>query len=126
MDGSLLHIFSAHLLHTHQLPSVIQEEQARTLAAVIPDTHSVVMGDFNATPDSNTVAIMKKSLVKADGNSETPTWSVYVEESDQCRTNGVTVRLDYIFTTQDISIIHTKVEKSDGSDHLPISMDIEL
>lgn len=126
IHSKMLHIFCTHLKHTHQLPSLIQEEQARTLSSVIPDTSSIVMGDFNAIPGSKTVAIMKKRLIKADGNSKTPTWSVYVEERDQCRTNGVTIRLDYIFTTKDIAVISTEVEKSDGSDHLPISAIIEI
>lgn len=124
IDGRLVHVFSTHFLHTHQKPSIIQEEQARTLVSVVPDSHAIVMGDFNATPESATLAIMKQKLRKTDGESQTPTWSLY--EEGCCKTNGVTVRLDYIFVTHDIQVLQTTVRSSDGSDHLPISADIEL
>jgi endonuclease/exonuclease/phosphatase family metal-dependent hydrolase len=122
---SILHVFSTHLVHTHQQPSNVQEQQVATLIKTVPPTHTVVMGDFNATPDS--VAIQKMRAVLRDNNSETkPTWSMYPEGCNTCNPKSVSITLDYIFTTKDISTKFFVVGASKGSDHLPISVLIEV
>lgn len=120
-----LHVFSTHLLHTHQQPSQIQELQANSLIKVLPSTHSIVMGDFNATPDSQAIKKMSDVLVNTDPLS-TPTWSVYPEGCLVCNPQAVDTRLDYIFITRDIKATSFKVEKSKGSDHLPISVKVDI
>src|SRR4030042_4344949 len=101
INGRLLHIFSIHLIHTHQQPSEIQEKEVENLIKVLPPEHAVVMGDFNATPDSNPIQKMKSVITDADPKSN-PTWSVYPEGCKDCRPNKVNIKLDYIFTTPDL------------------------
>lgn len=120
-----LHVFSTHLLHTHQQPSEIQKLQANNLIKAIPSEHIIVMGDFNATPESETIQKMQDVLVNTDPIL-TPTWSVYPEGCLICKPNAINICLDYIFTSKDIKIRLFKVEKSKGSDHLPISVMIEI
>lgn len=124
--NNVLHIFNTHLLHTHQQPSEIQEEQARTLISVVPKQSALVMGDFNATPDSNAIQIMGKALTQVDGNTTIPTWSVYPEGCEECKPSGVKIRLDYMFATDDLKTETFQVVESDGSDHLPISAEIDI
>src|SRR3990170_5005853 len=73
-----LHVFSTHLIHTHQQPSKEQEEQGLNLLKNLPKIRTIVMGDFNATPQSWGIKQMQKVLVNSDP-SLAPTWSVYPE-----------------------------------------------
>jgi len=125
LPGNTLHVFSTHLVHTHQQPSEIQDLQAENLTKVLPATKTIVMGDFNATPDSNTVKKMREVLKDTDSSSA-PTWSVYPEGCPVCNLQKLDTRLDYIFASADIETASPKVESSEGSDHLPISVLVEI
>jgi endonuclease/exonuclease/phosphatase family metal-dependent hydrolase len=120
-----LHVFSTHLIHTHQKPSEIQEEQARNLIELIPNESSILAGDFNATPESEAIKLLNSVFVDTDKTSS-PTWSVYKAGCELCSLNKITIRLDYIFTTKDVGSSSFAVGQSRGSDHLPISTIIEV
>jgi endonuclease/exonuclease/phosphatase family metal-dependent hydrolase len=115
-----LHVFSTHLIHTHQQPSDVQDSQVENLLKVLPKTMTIVMGDFNATPESNAIRKMKEQLRDTDSSSA-PTWSVYPEGCVTCNPQKIDTRLDYIFASKDLQSHDFKVEQSDASDHLPIS-----
>lgn len=125
VDNQILHVFSMHLSHTHQQESEIQIEQGLNLIKLLPNKNTIVMGDFNATPESLTIKNMQKVLVDTDPSS-LPTWSVYPEGCHSCKPQGLSFRLDYIFTSKDISIKSFGVGDSKGSDHLPITALIEI
>jgi endonuclease/exonuclease/phosphatase family metal-dependent hydrolase len=121
IGSNILHVFSTHLLHTHQKPSDLQALQARNLIKILSKEKTILMGDFNATPESETIQIIKTALKNTDPDSP-PTWSVYPEGCAVCLPRQIDIRLDYIFTTPDIRTTSPKVESSKGSDHLPISV----
>lgn len=126
IEDKILHVFSTHLLHTHQKPSAIQDEQAENLAKLISQENSVLMGDFNALPDSNAIKIMDRILINTDQNL-LPTWSMHPEGCHTCNPKAELIyKLDYIFTSKDLKTKNCTVEKSQGSDHLPISVLVEL
>jgi len=125
IGDKILHVFSTHLTHTHQKDSVAQLQQAEELMKHIPSEMSVLMGDFNATPESITIQRVKTQLVDTDSKDQ-PTWSVYPQGCITCNPQEIDIRLDYIFTTKDIKTHSYKVENSKGSDHLPISVIVEL
>jgi endonuclease/exonuclease/phosphatase family metal-dependent hydrolase len=116
-----LHVFSTHLVHTHQKKSDVQESQARNLLKILPKEKTIVMGDFNATPESATIQIMESELANTDP-SASPTWSVYLEGCTVCNPQKIETRLDYIFASKDLRTSSPKVESSKASDHLPISV----
>lgn len=116
---TMLDVFSVHLWHTHQKPNPIQEEQARNLLTAVPTQNALVMGDFNATPDSATIKIITEKLKNTDPTNA-PTWSMYDAGCTECAINGVKKRLDYIFTTPDVLTHSPTVLQSTGSDHLPV------
>lgn len=119
IEDKILHVFSTQLLHTHQKESEEQVEQVANIIKVLPRDKVIVMGDFNATPDSQAIKNMKKLLVDTD-STNTPTWSVYPEGCHLCLPQKIDIRLDYIFTSKDITVKSFKAEDSRGSDHLPI------
>jgi len=117
----VLHVFSTHLLHTHQQHSDVQNEQVENLIKLLPHERTIVMGDFNATPDSEVIRSVRSVLNDSDLSSA-PTWSVYPEGCDVCDPQSIDTRLDYIFTTPDLKTFSPAVGSSKGSDHLPISV----
>src|SRR3989344_5755469 len=125
IGGETLHVFNTHLLHTHQKYSEVQMEQIEKLLQLLPDKNTVVMGDFNATPESEAIRNMRAALLDSDPTSA-PTWSVYPEGCDVCNPQAVDIRLDYMFTTPDLKALSSRVEDSNASDHLPVSAEIEV
>ena len=122
----LLHVVSTHLFHPHfRQPSPEQEMQAENLIKALPSERTIVIGDFNATPDSEAVRKMRAVLADTDPASA-PTWSVYPEGCKTCDPQGVNTRFDYIFVSKDLTATNFKVHASKGSDHLPISTTIEI
>src|SRR3989344_839685 len=63
VNGTIVHVFSTHLKHTHQKPSEEQEAQVARLIEKLPSDKVIVMGDFNATPDSAAIKAMKEVMV---------------------------------------------------------------
>ena len=126
-----LNVFSTHLVHIHQQPSETQEKlethemQATNLIKFLPKENTIVMGDFNATQKSAAIRKMCEAFVDTDPAS-TPTWSVYPEGCPVCKPQSIDTRLDYIFTSRGIKTSSFKVENSKGSDHLPISVIVEI
>jgi len=125
VNDKLLYVFSTHLLHTHQEPSNIQDEQAKNLSKILPQEKTILMGDFNALPDSNAIKIVSKTFINTDPRL-LPTWSIYPEGCPTCNPKGVIYKLDYIFTSKDLKTSDYKVEQTKGSDHLPISVLFKL
>lgn len=120
-----LNVFNTHLLHTHQEPSAIQDLQAEGLLRVLSSTDTIVMGDFNALPESNAVKIMKKSL-RDTVDTHRSTWSLNVKGCPVCKIGDLRYCLDYIFVTKDLRTRSFQVENSKASDHLPISVVVEV
>lgn len=121
-----LDIFSTHLLHTDQKPSATQDEQVDRLIKVLPADHAIVMGDFNATPDSSVIQKMRETMVDTDP-AETPTLNADLFDCPDCDPKNIAdTRLDYIFTSKDVKTSAFKVEHASGSDHFPISVIIEI
>ncbi len=125
VSGKILQVFSAHLMHAHLQFSEIQNLQTENLIKILPKEKTIVMGDFNATPESFVFEQMNKVLQNSDP-ALTPTWSMYPEGCPVCKPEKIDTRLDYIFTSSDLKISSPKVEASKGSDHLPISIVVEI
>lgn len=127
IDDKILHVFSTHLIHTHQQPSELQDLQATNLVKVLTPEKTILMGDFNALPDSNAIKIISNVLINTDANL-LPTWSVYPYgcKDKTCVPSGIKYKLDNIFVSNDLQTSLFKVEESKASDHLPISVIIEV
>lgn len=125
MNGRVLHIFSTHTLHTHQKESLQQEAQIARLIEELPSENVVMMGDFNATPESAGIRMVREVLVDTDPTDK-PTWSMYPEGCSVCLPQKLDTRLDYIFVSKDIAFHSHEVGESKGSDHLPISVEVDL
>ena len=125
IGGTQLHVFNTHLMHTHQKQSDLQDQQADTLIRLLPKEKALLMGDLNATPESTVVMKMKQVLNNTD-LSDAPTWSMYPDGCHTCNPQAIDTRLDYIFTSKDLKTNSPAVGDSKASDHLPISVMVEV
>ena len=125
VNNTILHVFSTHLAHTHQKQSDIQDLQVENLIKLLPKEKTIVMGDFNATPDSGAIKRMREVVNNTDP-SGAPTWSVYPEGCHICNPQAIDTRLDYIFAGKDLKTHSPAIGNSKASDHLPVSVTIEL
>ena len=125
VNDEIFHIFNTHIMHTHQQQSDVQDSQVEKLLSLLPEKRTLVMGDFNATPESGVIKRMCEALNNTDP-SNTPTWTTDPKGCSKCDVRGVTVRLDYIFASRDLTTHSPAVGKSDASDHLPISVTVKI
>lgn len=125
INEKIIHILCTHLIHAHQQPSIIQDEQADDLIKILPLDNIILCGDFNAVPQSKTIRKLSNVLTNTDSQF-IPTWSVYKEGCEVCNPKGVIYKLDNIFVSEDVKFASFNVEQSNASDHLPISVKVEV
>ncbi len=126
VGDKILHIFSVHLNHTHQTQSELQDLQAKNLIELAKGENTMVMGDFNSLPETSVIQIMRNSFADSEISPPTPTWSVYKNGCTVCLIDEVKHKLDYVFTSKDMKADQFTVYDSKASDHLPISVVIEI
>ncbi len=126
IGDNILNVFSIHLRHTHQKQLELQDLQAENLLKFLPTKNTIVMGDFNSLPESSVIKKMNDSLQDIEMGSSTPTWSVYKEGCTCLVEDKIIYKLDYIFTSKEMKASSFKVYDSKASDHLPISVIIEI
>ncbi len=124
--GRVFHIFSIHLKHVHQQEADIQNEQIASLIKMLPKEHVIVMGDFNATPKMTAITRMREVLTDTDPK-EMPTLNAPLFDCKVCDRSLIsTTKLDYIFVSSDLQAHSFTVEEGKGSDHLPVSVILEV
>ncbi len=119
-------VFGLHLKHTHQEDSPLQNQQANNLLKFVPQASAIIMGDFNALPESYPIKSISHTLQNAEKGLQTPTWSMYKDGCSVCQEDKLIHKLDYIFVTKDIAVTEYKVGQSTGADHLPVTTTIEI
>ena len=123
---NILNVFSIHLKHSHQQQLDLQDLQADNLFKLAPKENTIIMGDFNALPESSVIQKMNINLQNTEKDFNTPTWSVYEKGCSTCLIKDIKYKLDYIFTTKDIKVDSFEVYDLKASDHLPVSAIIEI
>src|SRR3989344_675688 len=125
-DKTTLHVFSTHLKHTHQKPSELQDLQTENILKIVPKENALVMGDFNAIPESNCIKLVESALENMGKDPSLNTWSVYPEGCPVCKPQAIDTQLDYIFRSRDVKASSFTVHTTKGSDHLPVSVMVEV
>ncbi len=133
LSNETLHVFNTHFDH---MGSEARKQSTvlilnKISAYGIQDERLVVMGDFNAVPESEPIAVLKKELDYGLDISESEfqgpdgTFNAF----DSIRPLGDAI--DYIFTNQldVISYRHIDDRKGNGffiSDHFPVFIEVKL
>jgi endonuclease/exonuclease/phosphatase family metal-dependent hydrolase len=125
VGGVKLHVLTTHLVYEGLKPSFIQKIQVDSLLKVSSKAKTILMGDFNATPDMEQMQTMAATMVRV--GDERPTWNQYPDPAeDGPHRSGLIYTIDYIFVSRDIAYHSYEVGSSSASDHLPISTIIEI
>jgi len=126
VGGTSLRAFSTHLVYGGGRTAAVREAQAERLLAFVPSTAAIVMGDFNATPESDAVRKMSSVMTQTESNLARYTIGRHPELYHAADGATDKQRLDYIFTTRDLRALESGVVDSDASDHIPIFALVEL
>lgn len=95
-----------------------QKNAVRTLIANIPEKSCVLMGDFNMEPDNKILNPIKQRLFDTADRFDCEKLSYPSDKP--------TVKIDYIFTTDDITVLDSDIPAIVSSDHRPHIATIEI
>ncbi|MBD1382033.1 endonuclease/exonuclease/phosphatase family protein [Metabacillus arenae] len=116
VKGNHLHFYNTHLA----LTSAEREIQINEVIDIASQSKGpkVIVGDLNATPESNEMKPMNSHYLDVFAG-QTSNSNTYPAENPA-------KRIDYIFTSDDIETVNTEVIDTLASDHLPITAKIVL
>lgn len=84
----------------------------------------ILMGDFNAEPDSPELAIASQSLRDTVAMAGDP--EQFTLEFREPPIGVPNVRIDYIFVSPDVEVLETYTPTSQASDHLPVVATVSI
>ncbi|OCA86130.1 endonuclease/exonuclease/phosphatase [Bacillus sp. FJAT-27225] len=114
VKGSLIRFYNTHLA----LTAAERERQIKEIVSIteVSEGPRVIVGDFNTVPESSEMQHMYIDYFDVFKDNPEPTFSA----------SKPTQRIDYIFTSTYVKTIEAEVIKTDASDHLPITAEIEI
>lgn len=131
-SGKLFFVFSVHFDHEG---IVARRESAKLMLkkiAEIAGTNPVLcVGDFNSTPETEQILVMKSLLLDAYQTTLAPPYGPIGTFNDFKLNASMTERIDYIFTNREIAVLKYGV-LSDSfnqrfpSDHHPVVARVEI
>ncbi|AVP96031.1 endonuclease [Ahniella affigens] len=111
-DGQDLRLIVVHMA----LTAAGQLKQSRYLADLTADMkHVAILGDFNATPESDSLAPLfaSKRLRSANTEPSFPSWNP-------------SRNIDLVLLSAGLKVKHAEVYSVPISDHLPVQIDVEI
>lgn len=123
INHSLVTIGTTHLSYTDRFEETlakITEENNLLEALKVVNNKLIITGDFNTSEKSYLVQAMEKKYKHAGPAYVEKTWTTkpfYYNGFDEDKLNW---RLDYVFTTHDITVTNSEIIQTEFSDHLPI------
>ena len=115
--GEPLTVIASHL-HYSTGESGLREEQVRALVQAWGDaSHTVILGDFNATPDTPDIRLLREAgLTDAFVAAKVETGGGHTAPS-----SDPTRRIDYIWVSEDLNARDFSVAGGRASDHLSVA-----
>lgn len=95
-----------------------KENAVQTVVSNLPQERCVLMGDFNMHPDNPTLAPIMQRLYDTAQNFSSPKLSF--------PSDAPTVKIDYIFVTDDLEVESADIPEIVSSDHRPHVATIEV
>lgn len=128
-DGTTLTVGTAHLSYIPggvMTPEKRQEIDALIAAATKHAERYVFTGDLNEPPESYTVKTLEAHLRHCGPPYDVLTWPTRPFQSLEHVEHSLGWRIDYVFATQDLSVVDADVVDTDVSDHLPIVVELDV
>lgn len=86
----------------------------------------ILAGDFNVTPDDPRIQELAKRFNHVGPDYSQKTWTTKPHKTPDFEATTLDWRYDYIFASDDIKIVDTKIVDTAVSDHLPILATIDI
>jgi endonuclease/exonuclease/phosphatase family metal-dependent hydrolase len=116
--GFDVRVFNTHLQHNSQVERLAQIARIREIVATANQS-VVLLGDFNARPESPEISAITEDLVDAWVTAGVgPGYTIDAETPH--------ARIDYVLTSEGIVARTAAVLSTNGSDHLPVVADLAL
>ena len=125
----ILDVGTTHTSYTHHFINTARKRQeARKLIKLIENkrTKFILTGDLNSRPNSYTLKSLRKHFKHAGPAYSQKTFTTKYFTYKGFKETGLNWRLDYVFTTEDVKVLNSKILKTKYSDHLPILTTIEI
>ena len=95
-----------------------QENAVRTVMAHLEDENCILMGDFNAEPEDEVLAPIRKRMKDTADYFDHPLLSFPSDKPDR--------KIDYIFVSPDIEVVAADIPAIVASDHRPHTAEIAV
>lgn len=116
-NGKHITIVTTQLGYTPTLETTkLQESQLERLFAITPRRNTILLGDFNSIPQSSIVQQLQSEFVNTDNLLTKPSRTDRLGKQ----------RVDYIFTSPEITASNFSIIDSDASDHALLTAEIEV
>lgn len=120
VDGTILTVIDTHFSERDDQDEIRAIQASTILSTWNSHPATVIMGDFNALPDSQAISLMLDTgLIDVSREiGKQPTYTYYSANPDH--------QIDYIFVTSDLGYRDFVIQDTQASDHLPLAVTIEL
>jgi endonuclease/exonuclease/phosphatase family metal-dependent hydrolase len=129
LDSTDLTVGNAHLSYTHDyVESAQKARETELLLAAIGrhKNHFVLCTDTNALPESDTMGALTSILRNAGPPLRQASWTTKRHVFPRAVMEGLNWRVDYMLSSEDITVIKSDFLNTDVSDHLPIRAVISI
>lgn len=123
LGPSKLTVGTTHMSYTNEfeITDRKREETDRLLSVIGHRRHNFVLaGDLNAMPESYTIRRLSSILNHVGPDMSCATWTTKPFSYEGFEADSLNWRLDYLFASPNISVISSKILKTEYSDHLPV------
>lgn len=123
-----LQILNIHgLYNKDKLGNIDTENQIQNIikTAPAPDHPTIILGDFNLLPKSNSIKMMNKVFTNLNNKYGVKTTRPVYKSNKRNEVNKNQV-IDYAFTSKDINDTDFKIPNTNISDHLPLILDFTI
>ena len=120
VGGQLLTVINTHYSEKDDQDDIRTAQTSAILSTWNNAEATIIMGDFNALPDSQAIApFLEAGLIDVSREiGQQPTFTYYSANPDH--------QIDYIFVTPDLGYFDFVIRSTTASDHLPLAVTIEL
>lgn len=129
IDGKVLTVGTTHSSYTHKFERTKEKDKEieRLLKLISENKQNYLFaGDLNTTHDNGYIKDIEKYLKNCGPDYLCKTWTTKPFSYNGFEETELNWRLDYIFASQDINALSSKILETEVSDHLPILTEIEI
>lgn len=125
IDSNVLHLFNHHGIWGNDgLDSPRRLTMGRVIADKVKSLENVILaGDFNMSPDTETIKIIEQHLKSVFGTNLISTFNMRQKDKN---TGYKTAAVDMLFVSPEIRVVEKSCPDVDVSDHLPLLATLEI